>query len=144
MISTKGRYALRLMIDIAAYSNGNVVALKDISRRQGISIKYLEQVVSLLTRSQLLISIRGNNGGYRLVKDPKDYSVGEILVAAEGTLAPVSCLQTKENTCPRVANCATLEFWEGFYKVVNDYVGGTSLEDLAVKERNRIGNDYSI
>lgn len=144
MISTKGRYALRLMIDIAAYSNGNVVSLKDISARQNISIKYLEQVVSLLTRSQLLISVRGNNGGYRLVKDPKDYKVGEILVAAEGTLAPVSCLQTEVNTCPRALGCATIDFWQGFYKVVNDYVNGVTLEDLAVKERARIGNDYSI
>ena len=144
MISTKGRYALRLMIDIAAYSNGNVVSLKDISGRQNISIKYLEQVVSLLTRSQLLISVRGNNGGYRLVKEPKDYSIGEILVAAEGTLAPVSCLQTQTNDCPRATGCSTLEFWEGFYKVVNDYVGGVTLEDLAIKERNKIGNDYII
>ncbi len=144
MISTKGRYALRLMIDIAAYSNGGVVSLKDISSRQGISIKYLEQVVSLLTRSQLLISVRGNNGGYRLVKDPKDYKVGEILVAAEGTLAPVSCLQTEVNTCPRALGCSTIDFWHGFYKVVNDYVNGVTLEELATKERERIGNDYSI
>lgn len=144
MISTKGRYALRLMIDIAAYSNGGVVSLKDISARQGISIKYLEQVVALLTRSQLLISVRGNNGGYRLVKEPKDYKVGEILLAAEGTLAPVSCLQTEVNTCPRALGCATIDFWHGFYKVVNDYVNGVTLEELATKERERIGNDYSI
>jgi len=144
MISTKGRYALRLMIDIAAYSNGGVVSLKDISARQGISIKYLEQVVALLTRSQLLISVRGNNGGYRLVKEPKDYKVGEILLAAEGTLAPVSCLQTEVNTCPRALGCATIDFWHGFYKVVNDYVNGVTLEDLATKEREKIGNDYSI
>jgi Rrf2 family protein len=144
MISTKGRYALRLMIDIAAYSNGGVVSLKDISARQGISIKYLEQVVALLTRSQLLISVRGNNGGYRLVKEPKDYKVGEILLAAEGTLAPVSCLQTEVNTCPRALGCATIDFWHGFYKVVNDYVNGVTLEELATKEREKIGNDYSI
>ena len=144
MISTKGRYALRLMIDIAAYSNGGVVSLKDISARQGISIKYLEQVVALLTRSQLLISVRGNNGGYRLVKDPKDYSVLEILVAAEGTLAPVSCLQTEVNTCPRALGCATIDFLKGFYKTVNDYAGSVSLEELATKEREKIGNDYSI
>ncbi len=144
MISTKGRYALRLMIDIAAYSNGGVVSLKDISARQGISIKYLEQVVALLTRSQLLISVRGNNGGYRLVKEPKDYKVGEILLAAEGTLAPVSCLQTEVNTCPRALGCATIDFWYGFYKVVNDYVNGVTLEELATKEREKIGNDYSI
>ena len=144
MISTKGRYALRLMIDIAAYSNGSVVSLKDISSRQGISIKYLEQVVALLTRSQLLVSVRGNNGGYRLVKDSKDYSVGEILIAAEGTLAPVSCLQTEVNTCPRALGCSTIDFWKGFYKTVNDYVNSVSLEELATKEREKIGNDYSI
>ena len=132
------------MIDIAAYSNGGVVSLKDISARQGISIKYLEQVVALLTRSQLLISVRGNNGGYRLVKEPKDYKVGEILLAAEGTLAPVSCLQTEVNTCPRALGCATIDFWHGFYKVVNDYVNGVTLEELATKEREKIGNDYSI
>ncbi len=144
MISTKGRYALRLMIDVAAYSNGNVVSLKDISRRQEISIKYLEQVVSLLTKSGLLISIRGNNGGYRLTKDPKEYTVGEILRVAEGTLAPVACLQCNAVKCDRVDNCSTIEFWKGFNDVINNYVDNITLEDLAIKERNRIGNDYYI
>ena len=144
MISTKGRYALRLMVDIAMFSNGNPISLKDVSNRQGISIKYLEQVVSLLTKSRLLISVRGNNGGYLLAKSPKDYSVLEILVAAEGTLAPVSCLQTEVNTCPRALGCATIDFWKGFYKTVNDYAGSVSLEELATKEREKIGNDYSI
>lgn len=144
MISTKGRYALRLMIDIAAYSNGNVISLKDVSIRQGISIKYLEQVVSLMTKRNLLISVRGNNGGYRLSKNPSEYTVGEILVAAEGTLAPISCLQTDVNICERRVTCSTIEFWEGYYKVINDYVNSVTLEDLAKKERERIGNDYNI
>ena len=144
MISTKGRYALRLMIDIAAYSNGGVVSLKDVSNRQLISIKYLEQVVSLLTRSGLLISVRGNNGGYRLSKNAKDYTAGEILKAAEGTLAPVACLQCEPINCDRVDICSTIDFWKGFNKVINDYVENITLEDLANKEKEKIGNDYNI
>ena len=144
MISTKGRYALRLMIDIAAYSNGGVVSLKDVSNRQLISIKYLEQVVSLLTRSGLLISVRGNNGGYRLSKNAKDYTAGEILKAAEGTLAPVACLQCEPINCDRVDICSTIDFWKGFNKAINDYVENITLEDLANKEKEKIGNDYNI
>ncbi|MBR4495823.1 MAG: Rrf2 family transcriptional regulator [Acholeplasmatales bacterium] len=144
MISTKGRYALRLMIDIAAYSNGEVVSLKDISKRQNISIKYLEQVVSLLTKGGLLQSIRGNNGGYRLTKKPSDYTIGEILRTAEGTLVPVACLQCDPITCDRVEICSTIDFWKGFNEVINNYVDGVTLEDLANKEREKIGNDYSI
>ena len=144
MISTKGRYALRLMIDIATYSNGGIVSLKDISNRQNISIKYLEQVVSLLTRSGLLISVRGNNGGYRLSKNAKDYTAGEILKAAEGTLAPVACLQCETVNCDRAEVCSTIDFWKGFNNVINDYVNNISLEELANKEKEKIGNDYSI
>ena len=144
MISTKGRYALRLMIDIAAYSNGGVVSLKDVSNRQLISIKYLEQVVSLLTRSGLLVSVRGNNGGYKLSRNAKDYTAGEILKAAEGTLAPVACLQCEPINCDRVDICSTIDFWKGFNKVINDYVENITLEDLANKEKEKIGNDYNI
>lgn len=144
MISTKGRYALRLMIDIAAYSNGEVVSLKDISKRQEVSIKYLEQVVSLLTKSGLLISVRGSNGGYRLSRNSSEYTAGEILKVAEGTLAPISCVQCEPIKCPRVNNCSTVNFWKGFYKAINDYVENITLEDLANAEIARIGNDYSI
>ena len=144
MISTKGRYALRLMIDIAAYSNGDVVSLKDISNRQNISIKYLEQVVSFLTKSGMLQSVRGNNGGYRLTKRPSDYTVGEILRVAEGTLVPVACLQCDPITCERVEMCSTIDFWKGLNDVINNYVDSVTLEDLATKEREKIGNDYSI
>ena len=144
MISTKGRYALRLMIDVAAYSNGNVVSLKDVSKRQGISIKYLEQVVSLLVKSGLLLSVRGNNGGYLLTKAPKDYTAGDILRVAEGTLAPIACLQCDPINCDRVSTCSTIDFWKGFYKMITDYVDSVTLEDLATKEKARIGNDYSI
>ena len=97
-ISTKGRYALRLMINLALYSDGNYVRLKDISEKEEISIKYLEQVVALLYKSNLVLSLRGNNGGYKLARDPKDYTAGEILRAAEGTLSPVQCLSCPVNT----------------------------------------------
>ena len=144
MISTKGRYALRLMVDIATYSNGEVISLKDISKREEISIKYLEQVVSLLTRGGMLVSIRGNSGGYLLAKDPKDYRVGDILRVAEGSLAPIACLQCSPNNCPRASTCSTIEFWEGYYKAITDYVDNITLEDLKNRELERLGNDYNI
>lgn len=144
MISTKGRYALRLMIDIAAYSNGNVVTLKEISNRQEVSIKYLEQVVSLLVKHGYLISVRGNNGGYLLAKEPRLYTAGDILRAAEGTLAPIACLQCDPIMCDRVDKCSTIDFWKGYYKVITDYVDNITLEDLANKEKEKIGNDYNI
>ena len=144
MVSTKGRYAIRLMIDIATYSNGNPVSLKDVSKRQDISIKYLEQVVSLLVKSRLLISVRGNNGGYMLTKDISSYITFEILSAAEGSLAPVACLQTDINICPRVDGCTTIEYWKGYYDVIKKYTEGVTLLDLVEREKNRTGNDYSI
>ena len=144
MISTKGRYALRLMIDIASYSNGNPVSLKDISGRQDISVKYLEQVVSLLVKRGFLVSIRGNNGGYILSKSAKEYTAGDIIRCAEGTLAPVSCLQTDCNLCKRRDICSTIDFWNGFYDVVNNYVDSVSLDDLKNRELSKIGNEYYI
>lgn len=144
MISTKGRYALRLMVDIAMYSNGEYVNLKDISKREEISIKYLEQVVSLLTKAGLLISLRGNNGGYRLARPIKSYTAGEILRVAEGSLAPIQCLQCEPNMCSRMQSCTTIEFWEGYYDVIKKYVDNITLEDLANQAKNKIGNSYDI
>lgn len=144
MISTKGRYALRVMIDIAVYSNGNYISLKDISARQEISVKYLEQVVSLLNRAGFLHSLRGNNGGYKLSKAPSDYTAGDILRAAEGSLAPIACLQEEQNHCTRQDRCTTLSFWEQYYRVITDYVGGITLQELADNARAMAGNDYSI
>lgn len=144
MISTKGRYALRLMIDISTYSNGTPVSLKDVSQRQDISVKYLEQVVSLLVKRGLLLSVRGNNGGYLLTKDPKEYTAGDIIRCCEGTLAPVACLQTDCNVCPRKDICSTIDFWKGFYDVVNNYVDNITLDELRIKELQKIGNDYNI
>src|SRR5574344_250645 len=129
-ISTRGRYALRFMIDLAQHDNGEYTALKDISERQEISIKYLEQITSLLSKFGLLLSVRGPQGGYKLAKTPAQYTIGEILRITEGNLAPVTCLETEENTCPRKENCPTLTLWEGLSKMVNNYLDGITLEDL--------------
>lgn len=144
MISTKGRYALRLMIDMGINSNGEYIRLKEVSERENISVKYLEQVVALLNKAGLVVSLRGNNGGYKLSKDPKDYTAGEILRAAEGTLAPVQCLQCPVNTCERKGICSTIDFWSGFDKTVNDYVDSVTLNDLIENAKSKIGNDYNI
>ena len=144
MISTKGRYALRVMIDIAVYSNGNYISLKDISARQEISVKYLEQVISLLNKAGFLHSLRGNNGGYKLAKEPSSYTAGDILRAAEGSLAPIACLQDEQNRCSRRDQCTTLSFWEQYYRVITDYVDGITLQDLADNAKAMAGNDYTI
>ncbi len=144
MISTKGRYALRMMVDLAIYAKEDYVTLKEISHRENISIKYLEQVVSLLTKAGLLQSLRGNNGGYKLSKPAKQYTAGEILRAAEGSLAPIQCLQAPTNLCKRVNMCSTIEFWQGYYDTIIEYVDGITLEDLANKALERQGNKYNI
>lgn len=144
MISTKGRYALRLMINLALYSDGNYVRLKDISEKEEISIKYLEQVVALLYKSNLVLSLRGNNGGYKLAREPKDYTAGEILRAAEGTLSPVQCLSCPVNTCQRQSICSTLDFWKGFNNAVNNYVDNVTLADLVEQYKAKFESDYSI
>lgn len=128
-ISTKGRYALRMMADLAVHSGDGVVALKDIAERQNISKKYLEQIVPLLNRAQLLRTNRGYKGGYTLSKAPSEYTVGEILRVTEGDLAPVACLQCG-SVCERRTDCATLHVWEGLYKLVNEYLDGITLQDI--------------
>src|SRR5574344_2637694 len=132
-ISTRGRYALRFMIDLAQHDNGEYTALKDISERQEISIKYLEQITSLLSKFGLLLSVRGPQGGYKLSRTPDQYTVGQILRITEGNLAPVSCLETEQNTCPRKEFCPTLFLWEGLSKTIHDYLDGITLEDLVHK-----------
>lgn len=144
MISTKGRYALRVMVDLAVYSDGRYIALKDISRRQEISLKYLEQVISLMNKAGFLHSLRGNNGGYRLARSPKDYTAGDILRAAEGTLVPIACLQDEYNQCERKDRCTTLKFWENFDKVIEDYVDSVTLQDLADNAKEMSGDYYTI
>ena len=128
-ISTKGRYALRIMIDLAVNGNGNYISLKSIADRQGISNKYLEQIISLLNKAGFLEVARGNAGGYRLAREPKEYTVGDILRASEGDLSPVYCL-TDEGECVKKNDCKTYDFWEGLDNVINEYVDSKTLEDL--------------
>ena len=144
MVSTKGRYALRVMIDLAVFSNGNYITLKDISARQEVSVKYLEQVIALLNRAGFLHSLRGNNGGYRLARKPEEYTAGDILRAAEGTLAPIACLQDRPNQCARRERCTTIDFWEKYDEIIREYVDGVTLRDLADHAKAMAGNDYSI
>lgn len=141
-ISTKGRYAIRLMLDIAQYSNGGNVSIKDISARQDISLKYLEQIVNMLSRAGFLKSQRGSQGGYRLMRKPEEYTVGEILRVTESEMAPVACLEDEENQCPRVAKCPTIKFWKGLYKTINDYLDGTTIADLQ-RDAETTGDDFA-
>jgi len=134
-ISTKGRYALRMMIDIAENSlDDKRIPIKDIAERQGISVKYLEQIVTNLTRASLLRSVRGSSGGYYLTRKPEQYTVGEILRAIEGKLVPVTCLEDEENMCARYDICRTISFWEGLYKIINEYIDSTTLADFMIEE----------
>lgn len=136
-ISTKGRYALRLMIDIARNSNGELVALKDVARRQEISVKYLEQIVGLLGKAGFVRSSRGPQGGYKLSRAPEEYTVGEILRLTEGNLAPVACLEDTENRCERCDQCGTLDFWAGLYQTINAYIDRYTLADLVDSDREK-------
>lgn len=133
MVSTRGRYALRMMIDLAVNGMDGYVALKDIAARQDISKKYLEQIIPVLNRSGLLMTSRGFGGGYRLVKTPSEYTVGEIIRATEGSMAPVSCLEGDKNLCPRCSECVTLPIWQGLQNVVDEYLDGVTLQDILDK-----------
>ena len=143
-ISTKGRYALRMLIDLAQHQEDGFVSLKDISDHQNISKKYLEQIVPMLIRSGILRTNRGNRGGYMLAKSPAECSVGDVLRATEGSLAPVSCLELDVNDCPRAAACSTLYIWEGLAKAVGDYLDSISLQDILEHEAGAAGDDYCI
>ena len=136
-ISTKGRYALRLMIDLAQQRGDTLVSLKDVAERQTISVKYLEQIVGLLSKAGFLRSGRGPQGGYRLAKRPEEYTVGSILRLTEGNLAPVACLGDGENRCERSNRCPTLDFWTGLYAVINDYIDRFTLADLVRAEQEK-------
>ena len=140
-ISTKGRYALRLMIDLAQHDAGGYIPLRDISKRQEISAKYLEQIVVQLSRAGFVRSIRGAQGGYQLSRPPAEYTVGDILRITEGSLAPVACLEHEPIECGRAGDCITLDFWRGLYKVINDYVDSVTLEDLITQGQ---ALDFSI
>ena len=137
-ISTKGRYALRMFIDLAEHKNCGYISLKDIAARQNISKKYLEQIIPTLNKPQILKTTRGNQGGYMLAKEPKCYTVGEILRLTEGSLAPVECLDNDPVGCSRSDCCATLPIWLGLYDVINEYLDGITLEDIINKQNKQI------
>ena len=141
-ISTKGRYALRMMIDLAEHEGEGFTSLAAIAERQGISKKYLEQIVSLLNKTDFLQVSRGFQGGYKLAYPPERYSVGDILRLTEGSLAPVACLERDQAECPRSADCKTLPLWRGLERVINEYLDGITLRDMI--EAGREGYDYSI
>ncbi len=143
-VSTKGRYALRIMIDLAQQGRKDYIPLKDISERQGISMKYLEMIIGLLNRAGFVMSHRGKAGGYMLSAPAANYTVASILRVAEGSLAPVECLETKDNTCPRAESCITLPMWQGLSKVIDDYLESITIEDMIVNQKNMMGNDYHI
>ena len=130
-ISTKGRYALRVMIDLAEHDNGEYITLMDIAERQGISEKYLESIVSLLSKNDFLISLRGRR--------PEEYTVLSVLQCTEGSLAPVACLESKPNKCPKLEECKTITMWENFEKTINDYFNKITIADL-INSGNGIDN----
>lgn len=130
MISTKGRYALRVMIDLAQQNTDSYVPLDEIAARQEISKKYLEIILKTLVKENLLKGLRGKGGGYRLTRSPSEYTIGEILELTEGTLAPVACLQNSAEPCRRKENCRTFPMWERFDQMTHDFFFGITLADL--------------
>ncbi len=130
MISTKGRYGLRVMIDLAEQNDDKYIPLKDIAARQDISKKYLEIIVKELVNGKLLVGVSGKGGGYKLCRDPKDIPVGEIIELMEGSLSPVACLMEPNNECPRKDQCETLPLWTEYEKLVHDFFYSKSLSDI--------------
>ena len=142
LISTKGRYALRVKIDLAAQQTDDFISLKEIADRQEISEKYLECIIRLLVKAKVVDSLRGKGGGYRLKKAPEQYTVGSIMRLTEESLAPVSCLEPNADACPKMGWCRTLPLWRGLDKVINDYLDSVTIADLL--ERGSVGDDYVI
>ncbi|MDO5140242.1 MAG: Rrf2 family transcriptional regulator [Eubacteriales bacterium] len=142
LISTKGRYALRVMINLADHQNDGYIPLKTIADQEDISEKYLESIIKLLVKAHLVNGLRGKGGGYKLTKSPDQYNVGSILRLTEETLAPVSCLEKDAAVCPRASECRTLGLWQGLDKVINEYLDNITLADLAVQCPP--GNNYII
>ena len=142
LISTKGRYALRVMIDLAEHQSDSFISLRGIAQRQEISEKYLESIIRMLVKAKVVESLRGKGGGYRLNKAPDKYTVGSILKLTEESLAPVSCLEENAEPCPRSGWCRTLSLWQGLDKVIHDYLESVTIADLM--EQGIAGGDYVI
>lgn len=142
MISTKGRYALRIMIDLAEHDRETYIPLKDIASRQNISEKYLEIIIKALSQAKFVQGLRGKGGGYRLTRDPHTYTVGSILKITEGSLAPVACVECSPNVCERSKTCKTLPMWKKLDQMIDAYFEGITLADLT--ETIDEGNDFVI
>ena len=139
-VSTKGRYALRLLLDLAEHRGEGFISLKEIAERQGISKQYLEQIVSLLNTSSMLRTNRGKQGGYMLAKQPSEYTVREVLRITEGSLAPVTCLEEEVNLCEKATYCKTLPMWTGLQKAINDYLESVTLQDMVEECQESVDN----
>ena len=134
LISTRGRYALRVLIDLAEHTGGGYIPLRDIVKRQDISQKYVESIMTMLSKNNLVEGVHGKGGGYRLNREPDEYSVAEILKITEGTLAPVTCPEEGAKPCPRAAECRTLPMWDKLNAMITDYLDSVSLADLMQTE----------
>lgn len=141
MISTRGRYALRVLIDLAEHRDDGYIPMKEIADRQGISLKYLEQIVPSLSKNGFIEGVHGKGGGYRLVKAAEDCRVGDVLRLTEGDLAPVACLKRGAKTCERAYACRTYPMWTEFYRIVNNYFDGITLADIM---KTDLSDNYSI
>ena len=142
LISTKGRYALRVMIDLTEHPSDGFVPLKEIAQRQEISEKYLESIIKLLVKAGLLQGLRGKGGGYRMAVPPDRLTVGRVLRLTEGSLSPVACLEDGAAPCVRASDCRTLSLWQGLEKVIDEYLDGVTIADLSKSDEP--GNDYVI
>lgn len=139
IVSTRGRYALRVMVDLAEHPTEEYIPLREIAQRQEISEKYLESILKMLVREKIVVGLRGKGGGYRLSRAPEEYTVGEILRCTEDSLAPVACLEECDDRCPRASGCRTLPMWEKLNALVNNFFDGITIADLA--EQGRTGVD---
>ncbi|MBQ7541162.1 MAG: Rrf2 family transcriptional regulator [Clostridia bacterium] len=142
-ISTKGRYALRMLVDLAEHRDAGFVALKDVAERQNISKKYLEQIIPMFNKRNILRTERGAQGGYMLARAPREYTVAEILELTEGSLSPVACADADPVVCERCADCPTLPIWQGLTRVIREYLEGITLQDI-LDRQSGVGNDYVI
>lgn len=140
-VSTRGRYALRVLIDLAEHNNGSYIPMKDVAARQEISLKYLERILPTLTKAKLVEGVHGKGGGYKLTRPPEKYTVGEVLRLTEGDLAPVACLSPDAPPCERAADCRTLQMWKGFYDMTNKYFDSVTVADLI---RTETADNYVI
>lgn len=143
-ISTKGRYALRMLLYLAEHQNNGFISLKEIAADQNISKKYLEQIIPLFNKTNVLLAGRGAQGGYMLARTPGQYTVGEILRLTEGSLSPVECAEQDPVSCPRSADCPTLPMWKGLTRVINEYLDNITLQDLLDQQKDHYANDYII